>query len=247
MDKRHIINEIQRLAEANGKPLGKIRFLKETGIKETGIKESDWYGKFWNKWSDAIEEAGLTPNSLQQPLDGDILLQNIVDLIIEIGKYPVKGDLLMKARADSNFPSHNTFQRFGEKPELAQAIISYCKNKKGFDEVIDICVPISKLKKRSKPSEKTETLETSKEDGYVYLIQFGAEHKIGTSNNVERRFRQLKTQMPYEGKIIHTIVTGDPMGIESYWHKYFSAKRLKGEWFKLSTDDIKYFKKRTLM
>ena len=27
------------------------------------------------------------------------------------------------------------------------------------------------------------------EDGYVYLMQFGNEYKIGTSNNVERRRR----------------------------------------------------------
>ena len=84
-------------------------------------------------------------------------------------------------------------------------------------------------------------------EGYVYLIQFGEEYKIGTSNNVERRFRELKTQMPYEGKIVHTIVTGDPEGIEAYWHQYYAEKRLKGEWFKLSKSDVQYFKKRKLM
>ena len=243
MDKSYILNEISRLTEENGgKPLGKIRFLKETGIKE-----SDWYGKHWNKWSDAIEEAGFTPNSLQQPLDEELLLQKIVDLIIEIGKYPVKGDLLMKARSDSSFPSHNTFQRFGEKPDLAKAIISYCETSGRYEEVIEICVPISKLKKRRKSANSSGANDATREDGYVYLIQFGSEYKIGTSNNVERRFRQLKTQMPYDGKIIHTIAAGDPMGIEAYWHKYFDSKRLKGEWFKLTADDVKYFKKRTLM
>lgn len=243
MEKNYIVNEIIRLAEANGgKPLGKIRFLKETGIKE-----SDWYGKFWNKWSDAIEEAGFTPNSLQKPLDEKLLLQKLVDLIVEIGKYPVKGDLLMKARSDGNFPSHNTFQRFGEKPDLAKAVIAYCESLESYENVIEICLPITKIKKRKKPQEPQQKSEISQEDGYVYLIQFGSEYKIGTSNNVERRFRQLKTQMPYDGKIIHTITTGDPMGIESYWHKYFDAKRLKGEWFKLTPEDVKYFKKRTLM
>ena len=104
-----------------------------------------------------------------------------------------------------------------------------------------------KLKKRRKSANSSGANDATREDGYVYLIQFGSEYKIGTSNNVERRFRQLKTQMPYDGKIIHTIAAGDPMGIEAYWHKYFDSKRLKGEWFKLTADDVKYFKKRTLM
>lgn len=40
MNKEHIISEIKRTAEENGGvPLGKDRFLKETGIKF-----SDWYG-----------------------------------------------------------------------------------------------------------------------------------------------------------------------------------------------------------
>ena len=93
-----------------------------------------------------------------------------------------------------------------------------------------------------------ESIESAEaQEGYVYLMQFGSEYKIGTSNNVERRFRELRTQMPYEGRIIHTIATGDPEGIEAYWHQYYSGKRLKGEWFQLSSNDIRYFKKRKLM
>ena len=58
MRKERIVDEIRRTAEKNGGiPLGKLRFLKETGIKE-----ADWSGKFWSKWSEAIQEAGYTPN-----------------------------------------------------------------------------------------------------------------------------------------------------------------------------------------
>ena len=50
MEKQHIIDEIKRTAEKNGGvPLGKRRFFSETGIAE-----SDWYGKYWVKWSDAV-------------------------------------------------------------------------------------------------------------------------------------------------------------------------------------------------
>ena len=54
MDKQHIIEEIKRNAQENGgEPLGRHRFLTETGIRE-----SDWIGRYWTKWSDAVREAG---------------------------------------------------------------------------------------------------------------------------------------------------------------------------------------------
>ena len=43
--------------------------------------------------------------------------------------------------------------------------------------------------------------------------------------------------------LIHSIKTNDPSGIEAYWHKRFEAKRMQGEWFNLSSADIKAFKR----
>jgi len=65
MNKQHILNEIIRTAkENNGIPLGRDRFERETGIKY-----SDWYGKYWARWGDAVKEAGLEPNKLQSAYD----------------------------------------------------------------------------------------------------------------------------------------------------------------------------------
>jgi hypothetical protein len=62
MDKQHILAEIKRTAKANGdRPLGKERFYKETGINE-----SDWLGKHWVRWSDALRESGFEPNWMQR-------------------------------------------------------------------------------------------------------------------------------------------------------------------------------------
>jgi hypothetical protein len=59
MDKQHILEEIRRTAAANnGEPLGVARFFQETGIKET-----DWRGKFWVRWGEALREAGLSRTS----------------------------------------------------------------------------------------------------------------------------------------------------------------------------------------
>jgi hypothetical protein len=63
MSKINILEEIKRTAKTNGgMPLGKQRFFQETGIKE-----SDWSGKFWTKWGDAVQpKFPISP-----PLAGD--------------------------------------------------------------------------------------------------------------------------------------------------------------------------------
>ena len=55
VEKERILSEIRRLAEANdGKPLGRGRFSEATGIRET-----DWLGRYWARWSDAVQRNGV--------------------------------------------------------------------------------------------------------------------------------------------------------------------------------------------
>ncbi len=35
-------------------------------FSRTGIKVTDWRGKIWIRWSDAVRDAGLKPNQLNQ-------------------------------------------------------------------------------------------------------------------------------------------------------------------------------------
>jgi hypothetical protein len=53
--------------------------------------------------------------------------------------------------------------------------------------------------------------------------------------------------IPDPPKMIHKIKTDDPSGIEAYWHKRFQEGRKGGEWFDLTADDIKAFKRRNFM
>ena len=236
MDKEFILSEIQRTAE-NGKALGKARYFNETGIKE-----SDWYGKYWTKWSDAVKEAGITPNEKQKPLPNEYLLKKLADLTQELDKFPTAGDLKMKSRNDSNFPSHNTFSKFGNKSNLAQALLNYAYEN-NLQKIIPFC------QNEIKNEEDFSIIDTSEPDefGSVYLYKAGGNYKIGRTNNMKRRNREIQLQLPYEAELIHRITTDDPIGIEKYWHDRFSEKRLNGEWFKLNSKDVKAFRRRKFM
>jgi hypothetical protein len=240
VDKKHIIEEIIRTAnENNGIPLGKDKFASETGIKF-----SDWYGKYWAKWGDAVREAGFNPNRMKSAYDGNVLIEYVILLIRELKKFPTTGDIRLKAYNTEGFPAHNTFRRLGRKPEMAQRILNYCKDKPEYQDVIEIWKGVSVS------LDKEDDFDTEKDDlkfGYVYLMKSGRYYKIGRSDCVEKRKYDIGIKLPEELKTIHKIKTDDPSGIEAYWHKRFEDKRKGGEWFDLSSSDVKAFRRRKFM
>jgi hypothetical protein len=152
----------------------------------------------------------------------------------------VEAELTMKARQDSSFPSHNTFRRFGTRNERRSRLTQYCQAQGNFDDVVKICS--SSASTDSAP--RTEMLGAAANFGCVYLIKSGRYYKIGKTNAVGRRERELAIQLPERVAVVHTITTDDPAGIESYWHRRFAEKRKNGEWFELSRADIDAFRRR---
>jgi len=240
MDKQPILDEIRRTAEANGgAALGKQRFLAETGIRE-----SDWVGRFWVKWSDAVREAGYEANAKQAAFEDDWLLEKLACFVRELGRYPVRAELRMKARSDPDFPSHNTFGRFGRKAQVASALVNWCKSTSGWEDVQAICAPLAI---HPNPDEAAEQDVQSPEPGHVYLLKSGKYYKIGRSNAPGRREYELAIQLPEPVVTVHTIRTDDPVGIERYWHQRFSSRRKNGEWFELRREDVSAFRRRRFM
>jgi hypothetical protein len=239
MNKQHVLDEIRRTATANGGiPLGHKRFAQETGIAH-----QDWWGKYWGRWSDALQEAGFAPNTLQDAFSDQMLIEKLVALIRELGRFPGNGDLRLKKRSDSTFPNDKVFDaHFGTRLKLRQAVVEYCKANSGFDDVPPLCGPIVQ-----KGIEKAERTPPSAILGFVYLMKSGKHYKIGKTNATGRREYELAIQLPEKLSTVHVIKTDDPDGIESYWHRRFAAKRANGEWFALERADVDAFKRRKYM
>jgi len=239
MNKEHILREIKRAAKENGgMPLGRLRFFHETGIKE-----SDWKGKFWARWNDAVTEAGLEPNQKTSAYDEVLLIEKFISLMRELGRFPVVAEIRMKVRSDASFPNEKTFGRFGSKPEFAAKILDYCRARSDYEDVSALCATIAdRAKTNGAEVDDAETVL-----GYVYLMKSGKFYKLGRSNAAGRREYELGIQLPEKLKTVHVIRTDDPAGIEAYWHRRFEEKRKNGEWFDLSAAEVTAFKRRKFM
>ena len=239
MRKEHILEEIRRCADSNeGVPLGRERFERATGIKE-----SDWAGKYWVRWNDALAEAGYGPNKLTTPHTDEHLLHHYALLVRELGRLPVQAELVLKRRSDPGFPSEKTFRRFGGKAEMAAAVAAYCQH---IPELADIPSMCGHHGQNFRDEELVES-DAEEDFGYVYLIKSGRFYKIGRSNSLGRREYEIALQLPERTSTIHVIKTDDPAGIETYWHRRFAEFRKNGEWFELSALHIKSFKRRRFM
>jgi hypothetical protein len=238
MDKQFILSELKRVAAENGGTApGSQRFAQETGIQRT-----DWLGKHWARWGDAVREAGLQPNKMNAALPEPLLLERYAELTAELGRIPTKEEIRLKARRVRGFPSHNTFERLGGKAQRLRKLAAYCREQGNRDDVLALCESAIVDPPPARDDRRDDELL-----GFVYLLKSGKFYKLGKTNCLGRRERDLAIQLPEKSKTVHAIRTDDPAGIEAYWHQRFEAKRMNGEWFDLSADDVRAFRRRKFM
>ena len=98
---------------------------------------------------------------------------------------------------------------------------------------------------REKRANKQPTQK--EENGYVYLVRdHGGCYKIGRTTNLQRRiWDQISPVLPYPLELVAALATETPASLESTLHLIFDEKRLGGEWFKLTNDDVEVFRRWT--
>jgi hypothetical protein len=239
-DKEFVIREIRRVAKLKGgESLGMRTFARESGIAE-----HEWRGVYWARWTDAVLEAGVKPGDRAAAFTAEQVLVELARLVRKFGRYPTTAEILIEGKNNDAIPGPKPIaKRLGNRTEILRQLCLYCTSHEELTDVFEILT-----------RDGTEALHTntgsvrSAHSEYVYLVKSGKMYKIGRSENHWRRKSELHKQTSEGITEIHTIVAiDDAPGIEKYWHERFAEKRRHGEWFELSSEDIKAFKKRKLM
>jgi hypothetical protein len=240
IDKEHILAEIKRTAAANGGgALGRARFETETGIGERDT------GRYWARWSDAVIDAGLAPNPMQDRFDDERLASHLVDETRRLGRFPTSRELRLRHALDRSFPDARVFQNRWRRQEQIAQIAALCREQPGYEDVLTIVEPLVVA-----PEDQTQEPHSRAPRvvfGEVYLLRSGRNYKLGRTNAFGRRERELAIQLPERATTVHVIKTDDPVGIEAYWHARFADRRGNGEWFALTAADVAAFRRRKFM
>ncbi|MGE6893809.1 GIY-YIG nuclease family protein [Priestia flexa] len=86
-----------------------------------------------------------------------------------------------------------------------------------------------------------------KPQGIIYFVRAlcGEQEglvKIGYTTNLKTRLLSLKGESGAEVELLHHIPTTDCLNMEKTLHNIFKSKRITGEWFDLSDEDIELIK-----
>ena len=76
------------------------------------------------------------------------------------------------------------------------------------------------------------------EEGYVYLMQWEDEYKIGKAKDVERRRKRIASELDRDITVLHQIFSTDYTRAEFDLHRKYEDKCIHGEWFALDDDDV---------
>lgn len=232
--RQQILDEIKRVAKQNDdRPPGVQAFTRETGITE-----GRWRGVIWARWSDALKDAGFAPNEFQTRYESGVVLDSIIRACRHYGRLPTTAELRLRRRADPSIPANATLaHHFPTRTALVAALAKRAAE----DET---CRDLSAMLPEISPEPSVTATASPAREGLVYLIKSGEHYKIGRSDELERRVKEIRIALPEAASLVHTIRTDDPSGIENYWHRRFAERRANGEWFRLSPADVAAFRRR---
>ena len=163
-----------------------------------------------------------------------LIFEKFIEVVRHFKRIPASMDLRMYGRTHPDFPNEKTLHGyFGSKAKLLSNLRSWIVDKPEYNDVAEML-----------GAEIDEAKSAKLKEGLVYLIRSGPHYKIGRSDELERRVKEIRIALPDAAALVHSIRTDDPAGIEAYWHRRFADRRANGEWFKLTNADVAAFKRR---
>jgi hypothetical protein len=225
-----ILTEIRRLADASGRPPGKERFARATGITETA-----WRGRLWARWGDALTEAGFSPNALTTRFPEEAMLEKLAEACRHFGHLPTIPEQRLARRRDPAFPSAGAIAaHFGGQAGLKKTLRTLAAGTPAFADLRPLLAApdvLARPKFAPPPS------------GMVYLIRLGGLRKLARADRFVPPTRQPP---PGRGGAVveHVIETDDPVGIEAYWQRRFAHRRVEGDSYRLTEPDLVAFRRR---
>lgn len=224
-EKALVISAIRKAAADNGG----LPPAEATFRQATGFPGFTWRGKYWARWTDALSEAGFSSHR-RAGKDDESLLSKLAEAVRDYQRIPTIVEMTHYARTHPGFPSQVTLvRRFETKHNLIDRLRRWAESK---PEMADIAVFCSRERNRKVRRDELPA---------VYLFRSGEFFKIGWSNTLAKRIEDLQSGLPELAELVHVIRTPDPRGVEALWHRRFSARRVKGEWFRLTPDDVAAF------
>ena len=231
-------NIVRHLADRNEGKVSFRSFIHEAGISEHALRRAPWFPG----WNAFLEELGHGTNAFSKPsISDEDVASSVAKLILQFERWPTEDQFARAKKLDNTIPDVSVIRKSKRSGNLLAILSRYQLGNPRYETVRSIAS--DEMKKRHQdPAGPTEVARVR---GYVYMLESRRRYKIGHTNSPTRRHREVSVNVPDPTKLVHTIETDDPRGIEGYWHTRFCTKRITGtEWFNLDADDVRAFKRR---
>jgi hypothetical protein len=115
-------------------------------------------------------------------------------------------ELRLFQKTDDKFPNTKSITRhFGSLKNIPDHLAAWVKANGSYPDLLAI------LGNRDDTPQNLPS--PSIKEGLVYLIKSGAHYKIGRSDELERRVKEIRIALPEAAELVHAIRTDDPAGI----------------------------------
>ena len=239
--REEIIADIRSLAAEIGRPPGSRIFEAETGLSA-----HHWRGVYWARWSEALAEAGFEPNLRQAKADPEVMLEQLAIATRRHGRFPTADELNLYRRA-APAPSRFTLSRhFGRRAVLVVHLRRWAAARPGYADVVAVLPPDpapAARNGRPGPGPQGAPCAPGEAGGFVRLFRCDGRHHLSRIGDADGRHRSPQPFLPSRAVLKHAIRTDDPVGVEAYWRRRFTYRRLASDWFALTPADVAAFKR----